>query len=331
MKYSKYIFIILGHIFLLSCASEKNKTNSDGFSNNGIYGAFYNDKYKKIFAGNGIGDLMVFDNKMNIIQKESLAIGPVSTCISSPNDEYMANTSANGVLYVWKVSDSGLTPAFSKGLHNGYSMTCMFSPDMKYIFSTGSDSTLVLLDWDERKVIKSIKSANGVIHFAWFTADSKNVIWGDSNGWLHTTGLHDWSTESLQLDQSAINCMVSNNQSTEVIAVTDFGNLYLVDFYTFELIQKIELGSSRVFVVEYLDLEENEIITADELGQFNIFKRTQKGFVKKDVIQAHEGICCTIIYNKNKTKLISGGQDGWIKEWNTDNFEVLKEVNTLPL
>lgn len=328
MKYSKYIFIIIGHFFLLSCNSTSREINSDGFYSTGIYGAFYNDKYKKIFAGNGAGELMVFDDGMNLIQQENLAIGPVSTCISSPNDEYMVNTSSNGVLYVWKVSKTGISLAYSKDLHEGYSMTCMFSPDMKYIFSTGSDSSLVILDWSNREIFKKIKSQKGVIHFAWFTSDSKSILWGDSNGFLHITSLVDWKSNSLKLDKSELNCMVSNNLLNEVIAVSDSGYLYIINFKNFEVIQSIKVSNARIFVVEYLDLEENRIITADENGQFTIFERTHDGFVMKESIQGHSGICCTIIYNKNKTKILSGGQDGWIKEWNSENFELLNQLNT---
>ena len=328
MEYRKYIIIILGHIFLLSCTFEKNEIDSRGFSENGIYGAFYNHKYKKIFAGNGMGELMVFDDKFELIDKKVLAKGPVSTCISSPDNEFMANTSADGTLYIWKVSKEGIKLNFHSDLHHGYSMTCMFSPKMNYLFSSGSDSSIVILDLETKTVLKRIKSDWGVIHFAWFSADEKYLLWGDSYGYLYKTDLVSWVSSKVRLDETAINCLVANEKMDEIIAVSDLGMLYILDFEKLSVSQRLIVSNSRAFVVEYLDIAENIIITSDENGEFKLYERNEDLFHLSSTISAHEGICCTIIYNDDKTKLLSGGQDGWIKEWSINDFRLINKIDT---
>jgi WD40 repeat protein len=196
------------------------------------------------------------------------------------------------------------------------------------LFSSGSDSSIVILDLETKTVLKRIKSDWGVIHFAWFSADEKYLLWGDSYGYLYKTDLVSWVSSKVRLDETAINCLVANEKMDEIIAVSDLGMLYILDFEKLSVSQRLIVSNSRAFVVEYLDIDENIIITSDENGEFKLYERNEDLFYLTSTISAHEGICCTIIYNDDKTKLLSGGQDGWIKEWSINDFRLINKIDT---
>lgn len=300
---------------LFSCKNSKNIE----FNENGIYGAFFNDKYQHYFVGNGKGELLVLDYNFNFIEKKQFAYGPVATCISSPNNDYMINTSGDGTLYIWKVTKDSLSIYYKEKIHNSASMTCLFSPLMNYAVSTGHDSAVVVLDWKNKSVIRKLRSNYGTIRFAWFSYDDKYLLWADDKGYFYKTETNTWDTKQKKITNAAINCMVTNLDNSEIVCAAENGNIYLLNFINLEIMQEFKAHQGSAFVAELYDCERKKISTSGYDGYLTFWEKDSKGiykYVKK--IKAHKSPCCTLYYNDDCTKLLSGGQDGWIKLWNTN-------------
>lgn len=307
------------HLFVVSC----NSKNSIDFNDKGIYGAFFNDKYQRIFAGNGKGELYILDYNLNVLSKKQLAHGPVATCISSPDNEYMINTSGDGTLYIWKVSSDSIALHYKNKIHNTASMTCLFSPKMNYVVSTGHDSTVVVLEWETKKELYRLKSNFGTVRFAWFSYDENYLLWADDKGYFYKTDLEFGTTQIRLIDNTAINCMVSNTDNTEIVASGENGYVYVLDFKSLDIKEQFKAHKGSAFVAELYDCERRKIATSGYDGYLTFWERRNKQYELETKIKAHNGPCCTLIYNDDCTKLLSGGQDGYLKIWDTKSKKIL--------
>ncbi|MCB9211718.1 MAG: hypothetical protein H6609_20335 [Ignavibacteriales bacterium] len=322
---SKYFFICF-FIFQSLFYSCKNNKNID-FNENGIYGAFFNDKYQKYFVGNGKGELFTFDYNLKLIDKKQFAYGPVATCISSSDNEYMINTSGDGTLYIWKVYQGSLSIYYKSKLHNSASMTCLFSPQMNYAVSTGHDSSVVVLDWKNKQILNRLKSPYGTIRFAWISYDDQYLIWADDNGYLFNTSIKTWKTIEKKVSHFAINCMVTNLNNSEIIIADEDGSIGILDFNTLNTKEKLKAHHGSAFVGELYDKDRLKIATSGNDGYLTFWARENNKYKLQKKIKAHNSPCCTLYYNDNCTQLLSGGQDGYIKIWDAETLELLQSKN----
>lgn len=319
-----FIFILsVQCTFFTACKGKKNIS----FNENGIYGAFFNDKYKKIFAGNGKGQLFVFNDSLKIITIKQFAHGPVATCISSPDNEYMINTSGDGTLYIWKVTYDSVEILYKNKVHNSASMTCLFSPEMNYAVSTGHDSAVVVIDWKHKSVLQKLSSDSGTVRFAWFSYDDKYLFWADDKGFLYKTDTETWKSLKKRISKRSINCIVSNMTNSEILVSSDDNNVYVLEFTSLEIIQVIKAHTGPVYVAEFFNKEQTELATCGYDGCITKWKKINNIYTIENKIEAHNGPCCTLYYNDNGTRLMSGGQDGWLKIWESKNLKLLNSIN----
>lgn len=315
--------LIVQCAFLTTCKAKKNIC----FNERGIYGAFFNEKYNKIFAGNGNGTLFVLNDSLRLITQKQFADGPVATCISSADNEYMINTSGDGTLYIWKVSVDSIALYYKNKTHSAASMTCLFSPKMKYAVSTGHDSTVVVLDWKNKSIIKRLYAATGTVRFAWFSYDDKYLFWADDNGFLYKTETETWKTFKKRISPNAVNCIVSDMNNLEIVVSSDDNNVYVLNFLNLKIIQIIKAHKGPVYVAEYLNDKQTEIATCGYDGYITKWKKMDNIYTLEDKTEAHNGPCCTLYYNNDRTRLMSGGQDGWLKIWDSKSLKLLNSVN----
>ncbi len=320
-NYNNIIFLIFFIQFILSCKDN----NYIQFNEKGIYGAFFNDKYQKQFIGNGKGELFIVDNDFKIVDKKQFAYGPVATCISSPDNNYMINTSGDGTLYIWKVYKDSLILFYKNKIHNSASMTCLFSPLMNYAVSTGHDSTVVVLDWKNKYVSHQLKSPHGTIRFAWFTYDDKFLLWADDKGYFYKTFIETSKTQVYKITNCAINCIVTTLDNSEILTATDNGNMYVLDFSSLKIKQCLSSHNGAAFVAEYYNPNRTKIASSGYDGYLTFWKKNKKGqYHLLNKIKAHDSPCCTLYYNDDCTQLLSGGQDGYIKLWDSKSLKLLK-------
>jgi len=327
-RYEKYKIVCLMVFQLLLVYSCKyTKTNRIEFNEKGVYGAFFNDKYNRIFAGNGRGELFTLDYDLNVLSAHQLAYGPVATSICSSDNEYMVNTSGDGVLYVWEVLPDSLSLVYKEKLHDAPSMTCLFSPEMNYVVSTGHDSAVVVIDWQQKKILQRLKSAYGAIRFAWFSYDDKRLYWADEKGYLYVTRTDNWNTIKKRISKDAINCLTSNLDDTEMV-LSDFkGKIWVVKLPELSVIQVLDAHDGAAFVAEYYDVEKTKVASTGNDGYINIWYKENGKYKKIKSVKAHNSPCCTLFYNDSGDRLLSGGQDGWIRVWDAKTLSLIKEVN----
>lgn len=326
MKKKYYVIFTFQFLLLYACKDRFNSTKFINFNDNGIYGAFFNDKYHKIFVGNGKGQLFVLDYNLRILEKKQFSHGPVATSICSQDNEYVINTSGDGTIYIWKVFEDSISLYYKDKIHHSASMTCMFSPKMNYAVSTGHDSTILVLDWRRKKVLNVLKSKFGTIRFAWFSNDDNFLFWADDKGYLYKTIIAEhWNTTNIKISNNAVNCVVTNLDNTELLLAVESGKVLVVDFKTLKIIQVLNAHKGATFVAEYYDIERKKIATSGYDGNLTFWSRDKHGIYSlENKIKAHNGPCCTLYYNDNCTQLITGGQDGYVKIWDIKSFKLLK-------
>ncbi|MBK9353453.1 MAG: hypothetical protein IPN09_05610 [Bacteroidetes bacterium] len=198
----------------------------------------------------------------------------------------------------------------------------------KFVASTGADSTVVILNWPEKKVVKICKSEDGFIRFAWFSEDDSQIIWANDGGELYVEDLSDkGETKSAQISKYAFSCVVSSFALNELALACDDGNVYIVDYKTLKIRQQFSAHDGPVFVALWNpDFTELSSIGAD--GYIRKWVKENGLYVLNQEVKAHDGVICTLYYNINGTKLISGGQDGWVKIWDAKLLSVMDSVDT---
>lgn len=332
VEYSrKFIFFL--HILLFFGCRTKDKeirnTFLTGFRENGVYAAFFNPISQDILVGTGEGRILMYDANLKLIDTARVSKGVVATTLCSPDGKYMASTSIDGCLYIWNLEKGNLKLDFKKQSHHLQSMTCLFSPNGKYVASTGADSTVVILSWPQKKIIKTCKSEDGFIRFAWFSEDNLNIIWVNDGGYLFVEKIADnKNILSKRISKYAFSCVVSSQKLQQYTMACDDGNIYIVDKTTLKVSQKIKAHNGPVFVALWNpSFSELSSIGAD--GYIRKWVIEEGKYELRQEIKAHNGVICTLFYNFDGTKLLSGGQDGWVKIWKSNDMTLLNSVNTI--
>ena len=321
-----YVFIL--HLLLIGC---KNKRVD--FNKNGIYAAFYDDKYKKIFVGNGDGDIKAFSYDLKLISKKKIApssnknFNIIDMRISNLGNR-LINTSNSGTVYIWNVTNLDSITLFSKDkLHNSSSLNCGFDHNDRFAVSTGNDSSIVVRDFDNPNQYKKLSNTFGPIRFVWFSYDSKFLYSCNEKGYIHITDTDSWTTTNLKIADCAINCLVCNKTNSTFVCALDNGEIKIVDFKTLKTIQTIKGHNGPTYVTEYYDVDREKISSTGFDGYIRTWKIENGIYVLDKEVLGHNSPCCTLFYNDLGTELLSGGQDGYIKRWDSKSLKLIKSVN----
>jgi WD40 repeat protein len=322
----KYYWILLQLALLSGCKS--NKTYN--FNAEGVYGAFFNERTEYVYAGKGNGELILYDPALKEVDRHPFAAGPVSTCISSPDGKYMVNTTADGRLSIWDVSGNVLKPVWEKQLHRSAAWTCLFSPAQHYVLSTGADSTIIVLRWPELTVKANVRSGSGSIRFGWISHDEEDLLWVTEGGFLVRRNLETQVTDSVLVAPAPLNCVVSDKRKHRMLVAADNGNIYMLDYLSMQAEQVVEAHEGPAYVAEFWDTANTRVSSCGADGYVRTWILDEPGgrYVPDHAVKAHNGVSCTLYYNAAGDKLLSGGQDGWLKIWDAASLELINSVHT---
>lgn len=326
---NKIVFCaVIQFLLLVGC-----KDSGFKFNKNGIYAAFLNEKYNQIYAANGNNQLLVLNNQLELMQKIDLPTehNSASICVVdmrvAPNNELLMNSSCDGSVFVWQVTENGLQQKFSDKLHVGSASNCAISQSGKLGVSTGIDSTIIIRDLENGELVKQMKSDYGIVRMVWFTYDDKLLYWTDAGGYIHITDLDNLEHKTHKLSEHPINCLVSNLDNSKIAFADEAGMVRVYETGQMKRQHVFQAHEGPAFVAAFWDLDRTKIATIGADGDIRLWKLMDGSYEMENEVQAHEGFACTLFYNQASTQVISGGQDGVVKLWTVPALELIQEKN----
>ena len=125
--------------------------------------------------------------------------GSVKACAFSPDGRHIVSVGSDETLLIWNAESGNinvikgfLNIVEGRRLYSNYAGACVFSPDGRYIVvSTGSDTTLRLLNAESGKEIAILKGHNSFVNACAFSPDGRHIVSASSDETLKL-----WDAES---------------------------------------------------------------------------------------------------------------------------------------
>ena len=113
-----------------------------------------------------------------------------------------------------------------------------------------------------------------------------------------------------------------------MVVSDDGGNIFAIDVQRFSVIQTIKAHKGQAFVVEYFDADKKKVASIGNDGILKKWRKVDGNYILDKEVKAHNSPCCTLFYNDDGTKLLTGGQDGWLKIWDAKSMQLIMGLNT---
>lgn len=160
-----------------------------------------------------------------------------------------------------------------------------------------------------------------------FDTINGNLWFGLSNGDLHVINVE--SKIELKFFQQHKSGLFSLNylKQKKLIAAGDGdGNLSIWNSNSLELLLILPLNCGKIRKIEFSP--DGKLMSVNGLdGKIRIFETV--GFNEIKTLPGHEnGACCSFFSSitSNEIRLISGGKDGHLKEWDCENLKLIQSV-----
>jgi len=144
-----------------------------------VQALLYTKDGKSLLAADGVpraaGAVRVFDAQTGRLAGSFT--GPkdvVGSAALSPDEKLLAAGSADGVAYVWNMSDRSLVTTIKE--HRGWVQTVAFSPDGKLFATGGADRKLLVWETDTWKPFEQLPQPGPVLGAA-FSLGGSNLAW----------------------------------------------------------------------------------------------------------------------------------------------------------
>jgi len=121
----------------------------------------------KVVASNNTGKCFVWKlaerdtSKFDPLQKIEAHKTYLLKCLFSPDNKYLATTSADHTVKIWNVKDFSLAKTLTG--HQRWVWDCIFSADSAYLVTASSDQVARLWDLSQGETIRTYNSHNKAI------------------------------------------------------------------------------------------------------------------------------------------------------------------------
>ena len=160
-------------------------TNQIQFSTGAIISdVSFNKKGDEFYFSSYGGDLKIVNRKTNVQRMYVISPSAITHCDLSPDGKEIAAACVDGVIRIWRVTSSSVTPDLLRQFqtNDGAAESVQYSPDGKIMLTAGYDGSVSL--WDVRTGERIIKMTGhlGNIYTALFSPNAKRIISSSRDG-----------------------------------------------------------------------------------------------------------------------------------------------------
>ena len=264
-----------------------------------------------IISGSLDKTIKIWDTQANVlINTLSGHTSSIMKVAISPDNKYIASGSRDKTVKLWDFEKEIFTyPGQS------YSADYVgFSPDGKYIFSSGAnDRDTNIWDIEGKKLSASFKN-NYAYEGVAFSPDRKLIALIGANPVIYSINVYD---KPVKLESSSPDFFDFSPDSKIIIGSTGYG-IDVLDVKTGKLIKKI--GANTILKALFLK-GGKKIVSMDYTNDVKIWD-IDKGEIVK-ILKSHEDKLTDIFVSKDGKRLITSSEDNSIKLWDLESFKLI--------
>jgi len=229
------------------------------------------------------------------------------------------------ILFGQNLFSNNLPIHFILGEHKGLIYSVAFSPDGKFLASSGIDNKTKIWDFLTKKEIKTLRGHNHFVHTVRFSSDGKFLATGGDENSIKVWELSTYR-EIYRIPgySNHFNCSVSFSPNGKYIATIDIGktkNIQLWDVLTGKKIKSI-----NVIGVPPLEISPNGnfIAVSTSNGDVKIYDHSSG---KVSTLPKNQLPIRALSFHPSSRILIAASKDGFIKIWDILTVREIKLID----